>query len=114
MAPCYTNRVVIEHADGVCTVYLNIKQHSAKEGVLVGRTVRRGQVIAQVGNSGGGSEPHLQFMAVRFLPDGRAEPVPVTFENAYHDVAGEQRVVGVPLGGRLYHFIDRPNGNGGR
>lgn len=104
-SPCRDNRVVVEHADGLYTAYLHIQQHSAT--VSPGTRVKAGQVIAQVGNSGSSSEPHLHFMAFRLDASGKLLPVPVTFANAYPDARGERPIEGVPVGGRIYHFIDR-------
>jgi hypothetical protein len=103
-SPCAsrTNRIVIQHADGLMTVYLHLKRDSAR--VLPNDEVKAGQVIAKVGNSGRSTEPHLQFLALRFDAAGRPEPVPVQFRNAFLQACGEERAHGVPVGGRIYCF----------
>lgn len=49
--------VIIEHAHGLVTVYA----HNRNLRVRTGQTVREGQVIATVGESGKTSGPHLHF-----------------------------------------------------
>ena len=51
--------VKIDHGNGIVSLYQHIKKDSIK--VKVGQTVTKGQVIAQVGNSGIGSGAHLHF-----------------------------------------------------
>jgi murein DD-endopeptidase MepM/ murein hydrolase activator NlpD len=53
----YGNMLLIEHADGFTTVYA----HNRALLVRVGTTVRRGEVIATVGRSGGIADPQLHF-----------------------------------------------------
>ncbi|MEZ5397879.1 MAG: peptidoglycan DD-metalloendopeptidase family protein [Bryobacterales bacterium] len=57
--PIVANKVVIEHADGLRSRYLHLKQDSVK--VEVGDEVRCGEVLALVGSSGNSSMPHLHF-----------------------------------------------------
>lgn len=101
---CVNNRVVLRHDDGLFTAYLHIRQRSAPQPIVIGKRVKAGQVIAKVGNSGKSSEPHLHFQAFRLDPTGRLEAVPVTFSNATHDEAGQDRLQGVPVGGGVFHF----------
>ena len=49
--------VIVEHAHGLVTVYA----HNRDLRVKTGQTVREGQVIATVGESGKTSGPHLHF-----------------------------------------------------
>jgi len=53
----YGNLVVIQHKDGLVTVYA----HNLKNLVKKGQRVRTGQEIALVGDSGKASGPHLHF-----------------------------------------------------
>jgi len=108
LSTCHNNRVVIKHAGGLYTAYLHIRRGSVARGVTRGAQVHAGQVIARVGNSGDSTEPHLHFMAFRIDETGRASAVPVAFSNAWHDAKASRQVVGVPLGGRMYHFRDPP------
>ncbi len=107
LSTCYNNRVVIKHANGLYTAYLHIRQRSVAQGLHLGSVVRAGQVIARVGNSGDSSEPHLHFMAFRIDKAGRMVSVPVGFSNAWHDAKATLGVVGVPLGGKIYHFRNK-------
>lgn len=56
------NHIQIRHANGVMSHYAHLKKGSAR--VRVGTQVKRGQVIAAVGNSGMSHAPHLHFSVV--------------------------------------------------
>ena len=65
----YGKLVVIRHADGYVTVYADNSELAVKEG----DRVRRGQIIAKSGESGGAPSPRLHF---ELRKDGRAiDPV---------------------------------------
>ena len=53
----YGKTVVIKHPNGHHTVYA----HARKYFVVKGQSVSQGEVIAQVGNTGRSSGPHLHF-----------------------------------------------------
>lgn len=53
----YGNLVLIKHADGYVTAYA----HNSELNVKRGDTVRRGQIIAKAGQSGGVNSPQLHF-----------------------------------------------------
>jgi len=53
----YGRTVMIQHADGKCTLYA----HAQKILVRVNQRVTKGQVIAKVGVSGNSTGPHLHF-----------------------------------------------------
>jgi hypothetical protein len=101
------NRIVIEHDDGVRTVYLHLKQRGNPQGIHPGVRVEAGTVIAAVGNSGESMEPHLHLVAYRLDAAGRPRPVALTFTNAYEDAARQRPLRGVPVGGRTLHFVER-------
>jgi murein DD-endopeptidase MepM/ murein hydrolase activator NlpD len=66
----YGKLVVIRHADGYVTVYADMSELDVKEG----DHVRRGQVIAKSGESGGAASPRLHF---ELRKDGKAmDPIP--------------------------------------
>lgn len=69
----YGNLVVLKHADGLVTVYA----HNERNLVRKGQTVRKGQLLGKVGQTGRASGPHLHFEVrkgttpknpLRFLP----------------------------------------------
>lgn len=53
----YGNFIQIKHADGVLTAY----GHCSKIQVAVGDTVKKGDKIGEVGNTGNSTGPHLHF-----------------------------------------------------
>ena len=56
------NGVYILHANGEASWYLHTQKGSIR--VKKGDNVKRGDVIAKVGNSGGSAQPHLHFTLV--------------------------------------------------
>ncbi|HWS38322.1 MAG TPA: M23 family metallopeptidase, partial [Actinoplanes sp.] len=56
------NRVIIEHDDGTYAVYAHLRQSSLT--VAEGDRVTEGQQLAEVGNTGNTSEPHLHVQLV--------------------------------------------------
>lgn len=73
------NVVRILHADGTYAVYAHLNLNSIR--VRVGDYVERGEYIAESGNTGYSSGPHLHFVVVRNV--GLAmKSVPVEFEGA--------------------------------
>ena len=59
----YGNQVVIEHQNGVCTIYCHLAPGSVK--VKVGEVVRKGQSIGFMGNTGNSTGAHLDFSVIR-------------------------------------------------
>ncbi|BBB90591.1 murein DD-endopeptidase MepM [Methylomusa anaerophila] len=53
----YGNMVQIEHANGIVTVYA----HNSENLAEVGRTVKKGDIIAYMGNTGASTGPHLHY-----------------------------------------------------
>lgn len=68
----YGNWVVIEHAGGEKSIY----GHMATYNVSVGQTVAAGDQIAEIGNEGRSTGPHLHF---EIRPDGHTAVDPVTW-----------------------------------
>lgn len=59
------NRIILDIGDGIFAAYAHLRQGSPT--VKVGDSVKRGQVIGRLGNSGNTSEPHLHFQLGRAL-----------------------------------------------
>lgn len=55
--PAYGNMVVVDHGNGLQTLYA----HASKLGVKAGEIVRKGQQIASVGSTGRSTGAHLHF-----------------------------------------------------
>ncbi|MEO1619580.1 MAG: peptidoglycan DD-metalloendopeptidase family protein [Cyanobacteria bacterium J06632_3] len=53
----YGNAIILDHGDGVTTLYA----HASRLNVAEGATVRKGQVIAAIGSTGLSTGPHLHF-----------------------------------------------------
>lgn len=74
--PGYGNTVILDHNDGMTTVYA----HHASNGVVAGAVVDSDTVIAHSGSTGRSTGPHLHFEAWRnglnitadFMPDSMA------------------------------------------
>ena len=58
------NGVAIDHGHGEMSWYVHAKKGSVK--VKLGQKVKRGQLLGEVGNSGGSAIPHLHFTLVSF------------------------------------------------
>lgn len=73
------NYVVIRHADKEFSAIAHLLPRSLK--VKVGQQVKRGECIAQCGNSGNTSEPHIHF----HIQEGKSffvsAGLPITFQN---------------------------------
>ncbi|WP_258960998.1 M23 family metallopeptidase [Paenibacillus aquistagni] len=80
------NQVIIEH-NGEYSILAHLKQGSAT--VKEGDTVKRGEVIGQLGNSGNSSEPHLHFQ----VSDGKdlfqSRAIAVKWEQGLNPQRGE-------------------------
>ena len=57
LLPTLGSAIVIDHGQGVCSVYM----HMSKTLVSVGEKVTKGQYIGKIGNTGLSTGPHLHF-----------------------------------------------------
>lgn len=73
------NTVRIAHDDGTIGVYAHLAWNAIR--VRTGQTVRRGQYIANSGNTGFSSGPHLHFVVMANV-GMKFKSVPVLFEGA--------------------------------
>jgi murein DD-endopeptidase MepM/ murein hydrolase activator NlpD len=73
--------VVVDHGNGVSTLYAHNKANFVQEGEIV----RRGQKIGEVGRTGNATGPHLHF-ELRLRGD-KTNPLP--FLNDMEEVSGE-------------------------
>lgn len=73
------NHVMVAHADGAFSLYDHLQRGSVPVGV--GDSIRAGQLLGRVGNSGNTSEPHLhlQLQTSDTLNPAQAESTPMVF-----------------------------------
>jgi murein DD-endopeptidase len=73
------NHVIVDIGQGRYALYAHLQPGSLR--VKVGDRVRRGQVLALVGNSGNTTEPHLHFHLTDASSPLGAEGIPYAFES---------------------------------
>lgn len=69
----YGNQVIIEHANGVCTIYCHLKPGSIC--VSEGQQVKSGDVIGTMGNTGSSFGAHLDFSVIKLKAGYKVEDV---------------------------------------
>ncbi|WP_405635954.1 M23 family metallopeptidase [Streptomyces sp. NBC_01178] len=89
------NHVVLDLGGGTYAMYAHLRRGSLR--VRAGDTVRSGQEIAAVGNSGNTTEPHLHFQLMDGPDLDDARGVPFTW-----------RGVGVPANGETFTVGEQP------
>lgn len=72
------NHLVIRADDGTCVVLAHLRRRSLRVGL--GDRVAAGQVVAECGNSGNSSEPHLHVQAMDRPSVWVASALPLTIE----------------------------------
>ncbi|MFI5723838.1 M23 family metallopeptidase [Streptomyces cyaneofuscatus] len=83
------NHVILDLGDGTFALYAHLQRGSLQ--VKAGDTVRAGQLLGRVGNSGNTTEPHLHFQLMDGPDPDSARGIPFTW-----------RGVGVPAGGETF------------
>jgi len=73
------NYVIIDHRNGEYSAYVHLSQNTIR--VKPGDKVKRGQVIAKVGNTANSTEPHLHFQLMDSADYPSANGLPVMFKN---------------------------------
>lgn len=94
------NHLVVDIGDGMYAVYAHLRRGSLR--VRAGDRVRAGQPLAECGNSGNTSEPHLHFHLMDRARPGMALGLPFTFDY----VAEDGPATGVPGGTRPFVVPD--------
>jgi murein DD-endopeptidase MepM/ murein hydrolase activator NlpD len=80
------NYIVIKHNDSEYSMYAHLKSGSVK--IKKGDAVKRGQIIASVGNTGSSTEPHLHFQIQDGSDPLRSRALPVRFRNVFVEMLG--------------------------
>ncbi|MEU2066973.1 M23 family metallopeptidase [Streptomyces anulatus] len=88
------NHVILDLGDGTYAAYAHARRGSLQ--VKAGDTVRAGQQLGRVGNSGNTTEPHLHFQLMDGPDPDNARGVPFTW-----------RGVGVPANGETFTVEER-------
>lgn len=91
------NHIVLDLGDGVYAALAHLRQHSAR--VKPGDTVQAGQHIADCGNSGNSTEPHLHMQLMDHPWAAVAAGLPVEFQS--YEMEGS-RHCGVPRNGEPF------------
>jgi hypothetical protein len=77
------NFVKVQHDDGTVAQYFHLTLNGPK--VAVGERVTQGQLVAQSGNTGDSTQPHLHFQVDACAGQGS---IPVTFKNTAPNPSG--------------------------
>ena len=93
------NRVLIYHGHQEYSLLLHLKQNSVK--VKSGDKVKQGDVVAECGNSGNSSAPHLEYR----LQNSKGVPYPFTLPAQFLDYVADGKPVpsGEPVRGQFVH-----------
>ncbi|MGQ4717907.1 M23 family metallopeptidase [Streptomyces anulatus] len=92
------NHVILDLGDGTYAAYAHVQRGSLQ--VKAGDTVRAGQVLGRVGNSGNTTEPHLHFQLMDGPDLDNARGVPFTWRGVGVPANGETFTVGEQVGER--------------
>ncbi|MFJ5050239.1 M23 family metallopeptidase [Streptomyces sp. NPDC088719] len=102
------NHVILDLGDGTYAVYAHVQRGSLR--VKAGETVRVGQVLGRVGNSGNTTEPHLHFHLMDSPDLDNARGVPFTWRGVGVPANNETFTVGGPVGGPVGEPVEAQAG----
>ena len=85
----YGNLVILEHGSDFVTVF----GHNSQVLVKAGQSVKRGDLLATVGDSGRSTSPHLHYEVRRLGPDGVYRPVDPLIYILDHRWPNEERLI---------------------
>ena len=85
----YGNYIIIDHHNGEYSGFMHLKQGSVK--FKVGDKVKQGDLIAEIGNSGDASEPHLHYQLTDATTLLNSNGIPVYFTD-YKQVLGNTSI----------------------
>jgi hypothetical protein len=93
------NRVIIYHGNQEYSLLSHLKLNSIK--VKSGDKVKQGDVVAECGNSGSSSAPHLAYQ----LQNSKGRPLPISLPARFADYVadGKQEAWGEPVRGQFVH-----------
>ncbi|HNW83558.1 MAG TPA: M23 family metallopeptidase, partial [bacterium] len=98
------NTIVLDHGDGLKTVYGHLNRFLISSG----QTVAKGEVIAGAGNSGRSTATHLHFSV---LVNGKnVDPLQYTYERIWYapfDISGEFRNISISRATYLEEAMDK-------
>ncbi|WP_432149289.1 M23 family metallopeptidase [Streptomyces sp. bgisy029] len=92
----FGNHVILDLGDGTYAAYAHVRRGSLL--VKAGDTVRAGEEIGRVGNSGNSSEPHLHLQLMDGPDLDTARGVPFTWRGVGVPAGGETFTVGADVG----------------
>ncbi|WP_326659694.1 M23 family metallopeptidase [Streptomyces sp. NBC_00385] len=92
------NHLVLDLGDGTYAMYAHLRSGSLR--VRVGEEVRAGQMLAECGNSGNSTEPHVHFQLMDDPDLDIAMGVPFTWRGIGLPANGEAFTAGDAAGGR--------------
>ncbi len=104
----FGNYIVLDHGHGEFSLLAHLRRGSVR--VRPGDRVKRGQVIAECGNSGVSAQPHLHFHVMDGPDPLRSRGVPIRFEMYRLWRAGRAVLIrsGVPRAGEYVERIVEP------
>lgn len=93
------NHVIVDHGDGTYAAYAHLKRRSLR--VAKGQQVHAGDHIADCGNSGNSTEPHLHFQLMDHPKVLVAAGLPVSFDRFETSDGTPQQ--GMPANNQTFH-----------